>query len=49
MELLPPSFSKRYIQYFLAHSTVNDKYKLTVLIDDTVPEGYEDLIYKKMR
>lgn len=47
MELLPPSFSKRYIQYFLAHSTVNDKYKLTVLIDDTVPEGYEDLIYKK--
>ena len=47
MELLPPSFSKRYVQYFLAHPTVNDKYKLTVLIDDTVPEGYEDLIYKK--
>ena len=47
MELLPASFSKRYIQYFLAHPSVNDKYKLTVLLGDTVPEGYEDLVLKE--
>lgn len=47
LTLLPDAFSKRYTQYFLAHPAVSDKYKLTVLLGDTVPEGYEDLVLQK--
>ena len=45
--LLPETFAKRYMKYFLAHPTINDKYKLSMLIQGNVPEGYEDLVYAK--
>lgn len=45
MYLLPDAFHNRYLKYFLSHPKATDKYKLSVLIGSTVPEGYEDLIY----
>ena len=47
MKLFPKSFAKKYMQYFLAHPSINDKYKLTMLVNTTIPDGYEDLIYPK--
>lgn len=45
MYLLPEAFHNRYLKYFLSHPKTTDKYKLSVLIGSTVPEGYEDLVY----
>lgn len=47
MHLLPEAFHSRYLKYFISHPTVNDKYKLSVLIAGTIPEEYEDLVYSK--
>ena len=47
MHLLPDAFQGRYLKYFISHPTVNDKYKLSVLIAGTIPEEYEDLVYSK--
>lgn len=45
MYLLPDAFHNRYLKYFLSNPKATDKYKLSVLIGSTVPEGYEDLVY----
>ncbi len=45
MYLLPDAFHSRYLKYFLSNPKATDKYKLSVLIGSTVPEGYEDLVY----
>lgn len=44
LTLLPDGFVKRYTQYLMNHPLINDKYKLTLVIDGMVPEGYEDTI-----
>lgn len=47
MRLLPESFSNRYVKYFLSHPNVSDKYKLSILVESNIPNGYEDLLYSK--
>ncbi|MFQ8626080.1 MAG: hypothetical protein ACLSA2_06235 [Candidatus Gastranaerophilaceae bacterium] len=44
LSLLPEPFVKKYTQYLINHPLVTDKYKLTLAVDGSVPEGYEDKI-----
>lgn len=47
MRLLPESFSNRYVKYFLSHPNVSDKYKLSILVENSIPNEYKDLLYTK--
>ena len=47
MRLLPESFSNRYVKYFLSHPNVSDKYKLSILVESSIPNEYKDLLYTK--
>lgn len=47
MRFLPESFSNRYVKYFLSHPNVSDKYKLSILVENSIPNEYKDLLYTK--
>lgn len=42
--LLPDSFVQKYTKFLMNHPLITDKYKLTLAVDGSVPEGYEDTI-----
>lgn len=42
--LLPDSFVQKYTKFLMNHPLITDKYKLTLAVDGSVPEGYEDKI-----